>query len=110
MNHRSQPSSTLTRRGFIQTSGLAATGALAAISTGLNPVAASASASTHADRIATIRRVWKDYGVMVDPHTADGIKVGLERREMGVPLVCMETAQPAKFAEGWARSASARFR
>jgi threonine synthase len=55
--------------------------------------------STHADRIATIRRVWKDYGVMVDPHTADGIKVGLERREMGMPLVCMETAQPAKFAE-----------
>ena len=55
--------------------------------------------STHADRIATIRRVWKDYGVMIDPHTADGIKVGLEHREQGVPLVCMETAQPAKFAE-----------
>jgi threonine synthase len=54
--------------------------------------------STHADRLATIRRVWKDYGVMVDPHTADGIKVGLEHREPGVPLVCMETAQPAKFA------------
>ena len=55
--------------------------------------------STHADRVATIRRVWKDYGVMIDPHTADGVKVGLERREPGVPLVCMETAQPAKFAE-----------
>ena len=55
--------------------------------------------STHADRLATIRRVWKKYGVMVDPHTADGIKVGLEQREKGVPLVCMETAQPAKFAE-----------
>jgi threonine synthase len=55
--------------------------------------------STHADRLATIRRVWKNHGVMVDPHTADGIKVGLERREKGVPLVCMETAQPAKFAE-----------
>ena len=55
--------------------------------------------SSHADRIATIRGVWKDHGVMVDPHTADGIKVGLERREKGVPLVCMETAQPAKFAE-----------
>jgi threonine synthase len=55
--------------------------------------------STHADRLATIRRVWKDYGVMIDPHTADGIKVGLEHREQGVPLVCMETAQPAKFAE-----------
>ena len=55
--------------------------------------------STHADRLATIRRVWKDYGVMIDPHTADGIKVGLEHREQGVPLVCMQTAQPAKFAE-----------
>ena len=43
--------------------------------------------------------MWKDYGVMIDPHTADGVKVGLERREPGVPLVCMETAQPAKFAE-----------
>ena len=55
--------------------------------------------STHADRIATIRRVWKEYGVMIDPHTADGVKVGLEHREKDVPLVCMETAQPAKFAE-----------
>jgi threonine synthase len=55
--------------------------------------------STHADRLATIRRVWRDHKVMVDPHTADGIKVGLARREQGVPLVCMETAQPAKFAE-----------
>jgi threonine synthase len=55
--------------------------------------------STHADRVATIRRVWKDCGVMIDPHTADGVRVGLEHREEGVPLVCMETAQPAKFAE-----------
>ncbi len=55
--------------------------------------------STHADRLATIRRVWKDYGVMIDPHTADGVKVGLEHREKGVALVCMETAQAAKFAE-----------
>src|SRR5690242_21306538 len=55
--------------------------------------------STHADRLATIRRIWKDHGVMIDPHTADGVKVGLEHRELGVPLVCMETAQPAKFAE-----------
>jgi threonine synthase len=55
--------------------------------------------STHADRLATIRRVWKDHGVMIDPHTADGVKVGLEHREEGAPLVCMETAQPAKFTE-----------
>ena len=55
--------------------------------------------SVHADRLATIRRFWEKYGVMVDTHTADGIKVGLEHREQGVPLVCLETAQPAKFAD-----------
>jgi threonine synthase len=55
--------------------------------------------STHADRIATIRAIHGKYGATIDPHTADGVKVGLEYREPGVPLVCLETAQPAKFAE-----------
>jgi threonine synthase len=55
--------------------------------------------STHADRISTIRMVYEKHGTMIDPHTADGVKVGLERREAGVPLVCLETAAPAKFAE-----------
>jgi threonine synthase len=54
--------------------------------------------STHADRLATIRSVHAKYGVTVDPHTADGVKVGLEHREPGVPLVCLETALPAKFS------------
>jgi threonine synthase len=36
--------------------------------------------------------------VVIDPHTADGVKVGLEHRETGVPLICIETALPAKFA------------
>jgi threonine synthase len=54
--------------------------------------------SSHADRIDTIRRVHATYGVTVDTHTADGIKAGLEHREAGVPLVCLETALPAKFA------------
>jgi threonine synthase len=55
--------------------------------------------SAHRDRIATIRRIHERYGVIVDPHTADGIKAGLEQREPHVPLVCLETARPAKFAE-----------
>ena len=55
--------------------------------------------STHADRIATIRDVHPKYGVMIDPHTADGVKVGLEHREAGVPLICLETALPVKFAD-----------
>ena len=60
--------------------------------------ASSRACSTHADRIATIRRTHARYGVIVDPHTADGLKVGLERRDPRVPLVCIETALPAKFS------------
>ena len=55
--------------------------------------------STHADRIATIQAVTDNYRIVVDPHTADGIKVGLEQREKGIPLICIETALPAKFAD-----------
>jgi threonine synthase len=57
-----------------------------------------AGRSSDADRLSTIRRVFEKHGVMIDPHTADGVKVGLEHREPGVPLVCLETALPVKFA------------
>lgn len=56
-------------------------------------------ASTHADRIATIRDMYQRYNVMIDTHTADGIKVGLAHREPDVPLICLETAQAVKFAD-----------
>lgn len=57
--------------------------------------------STHADRLACIRETWERYGVLVDPHTADGLKVAQAFREEseGFPLICLETALPAKFAE-----------
>jgi threonine synthase len=55
--------------------------------------------STHADRISTMKKIHDKYGIIIDPHTADGVKVGLEHREPGVPLICLETALPAKFAE-----------
>jgi threonine synthase len=55
--------------------------------------------STHQDRLKTIRELWEEYGVMIDTHTADGIKVGLEQRRPSLPLICLETALPAKFAE-----------
>ena len=55
--------------------------------------------STHADRIETIRSLYSRFGVVIDPHTADGVKVGLEQREPLVPLICLETALPVKFAE-----------
>jgi threonine synthase len=55
--------------------------------------------SSHQDRLNTIRELWEEYGVMVDPHTADGLKVGLEQRRPSLPLICLETALPAKFEE-----------
>jgi threonine synthase len=55
--------------------------------------------SSHQDRLATIRSVYETYGQMIDTHTADGLKVGLAHREAGVPLICLETALPVKFAE-----------
>ncbi len=55
--------------------------------------------SSHYDRLKTIRGVYEEYGVMVDPHTADGIKVGMEQRRPNLPLICLETALPAKFEE-----------
>ena len=55
--------------------------------------------STHADRLATIRDTWQRFGMMIDTHTADGLKVAREHRRDGVPMIVLETALPAKFAE-----------
>jgi threonine synthase len=54
--------------------------------------------STHADRLATIQATWQKNGVMIDPHTADGLKVARQFTEPGVPMLVLETALPAKFA------------
>lgn len=58
-----------------------------------------AGTSTHADRLQTIRTIHRENNVFVDPHTADGIKVALEHLEPGIPMLVLETALPAKFAE-----------
>ncbi len=55
--------------------------------------------STHQDRLETIRRVYRECNQIIDTHTADGLKVGLEYREQDVPLVCLETALAVKFTE-----------
>ena len=55
--------------------------------------------STHADRVATIRATWEQHRTMIDTHTADGVKVAAEKAEPGVPMIVLETALPAKFAE-----------
>jgi threonine synthase len=58
--------------------------------------------STHADRLETIREVYSRYGVMIDTHTADGVKVAWQYAgglPADVPLLVLETAQAAKFAD-----------
>ncbi len=55
--------------------------------------------STHADRLDTIRDNWQRHGVMIDTHTADGVKVAREHLKPGVPMLVLETALPIKFAE-----------
>ncbi|MGJ6980611.1 threonine synthase [Aestuariimicrobium soli] len=67
----------------------------------------SSGSSTHADRVATIRRVHAEAGVTIDPHTADGVKVALDQLDQldqadqpdDEPMIVLETALPVKFAD-----------
>ncbi len=54
--------------------------------------------STHADRLDTIRTTFKRFGVLIDTHTADALKVAREHLQSGVPMIVLETALPVKFA------------
>lgn len=54
--------------------------------------------STHADRLATLRDTYARLGLMIDTHTADGLKVAREQLQPGVPMILLETALPIKFA------------
>lgn len=58
-----------------------------------------AGRSTHADRLASIRATFEKSGLLIDPHTADGVTVARGFLEPGVPMLVLETAKPQKFAE-----------
>lgn len=58
-----------------------------------------AGVSSHENRLATIRQVFDETGTLIDPHTADGVKVARQFVEPGVPMLVLETALPAKFSE-----------
>ncbi len=55
--------------------------------------------STHADRLATIKATDAAHGVVIDTHTADGVKVAREVWSHKLPMIVLETALPIKFAE-----------
>lgn len=52
--------------------------------------------SAHHNRIDTIRDVYTHAQIVIDPHTADGVYVGMQLKS-DVPLICLSTALPVKF-------------
>ena len=55
--------------------------------------------SNHANRLNTIKDTFERFGIMIDTHTADGLKVAREHVQAGVTMLVLETALPAKFAD-----------
>ena len=53
--------------------------------------------STHQNRLDTIRAAAAQQGQILDPHTADGIKVAQDWAQVDTPMVVLETALPIKF-------------
>jgi threonine synthase len=52
------------------------------------------------DTLATMGRVYRDTGLLVDPHTAVGIAAGRRAADVaGAPVVTLATAHPAKFPD-----------
>lgn len=58
-----------------------------------------AGVSTHADRLKTIRSVYDDTGILIDPHTADAVKVAAQHTDAEIPMLVLETALPVKFQD-----------
>lgn len=58
-----------------------------------------AGSSTHEDRIAEIKDAFTRLDTLIDPHTADGVKVARSIEDTQTPMIVLETALPVKFAE-----------
>ena len=55
------------------------------------------SSSKHINRVNFIRSIYNDFGVIIDTHTADGIKAAMDHSTSINPMVVLETALPVKF-------------
>ncbi|MDA9299792.1 threonine synthase [bacterium] len=55
------------------------------------------SSSKHINRVNFIRSIYNDFGVIIDTHTADGIKAAMDHSMPIYPMIVLETALPVKF-------------
>lgn len=67
-----------------------------------------ASRANDHDTLATIRSVYEEFGMLIDPHTAVGVKAAREQAEEGVPMLTLATAHPAKFPDAVERATGVR--
>jgi threonine synthase len=59
----------------------------------------TSGSSSHSNRMQTIRETKAQYNVVIDTHTADGLKVAQQLRDKSIPMLVLETALPAKFED-----------
>lgn len=55
--------------------------------------------ATEEEVAATITDFHKEYGYILDPHTAVGVHCALKHQEQGIPVCCLATAHPGKFGD-----------
>ena len=71
------------------------------------PTFRAARATDH-DTLSTIRSVYESTGMLIDPHTAVGVKAARDFAEDGVPMLTLATAHPAKFPDAVERATGER--
>jgi threonine synthase len=71
------------------------------------PTFRAARATDH-DTLMTIRSVHETTGMLIDPHTAVGVKAAREHAEDGIPMITLATAHPAKFPDAVERATGVR--
>jgi threonine synthase len=73
----------------------------------ITPTFRAARANDH-DTLSTIRSVYEETGMLIDPHTAVGVKAARDLAEDGVTMLTLATAHPAKFPDAVERATGIR--
>jgi len=58
-----------------------------------------ATSVSDAKILETITSFYQQHDYLIDPHTATGVRAALQFKTVGVPMICLATAHPAKFGK-----------